>query len=96
MINNISEGMLRSTTKVDPGNMVHHREVSQQKLAQVKENRPVENSESGTKTESRDARDKESSRFMQVENTMVFEKYDKNGDVILRIPPLTKPVNKMA
>ena len=96
MINNISEGMLRSTTKVDPSNMIHEKEVSQQKLEQAKENRPVENSESGAKPESRDAHDDESSRFMRVENTMVFEKYNRNGDVILRIPPLTKPVNQMA
>jgi len=96
MINNISEGMLRSTTKVDPSNMIHEKEVSQQKLEQAKENRPVENSEAGAKAESREARDDESSRFTRVENAMIFEKYDRNGDVILRIPPLTKPVNQMA
>lgn len=96
MINNISEGMLRTATKVDPSNMIHEKEMGQQKLEQAKENRPVENSESGAKPESRDARDDKSSRFMRVENTMVFEKYDRNGDVILRIPPLTKPVNELA
>lgn len=96
MINNISESMLRSTTKIDPSNVIHNREMGQQKLAQAKENRPVENSESGAKSESRDTRDKESSKFLQVDRTMVFEKYDRNGDVILRIPPLTKPVNEMA
>ena len=96
MINNISEGVLRTTTKVDPSNMIHEKEMGHQKLEQAKENRPVENSESGAKPENRDARDEKSSRFMRVENTMVFEKYDRNGDVILRIPPLTKPVNELA
>lgn len=96
MINNISEGVLRSTSKVDPSHVVHDKETNHQKMEQAKENRPIENSESGAKTESRRDRDKKSSRFLRVENTMVFEKYDRNGDVILRIPPLTKPVNEMA
>lgn len=91
MINTISEGMLRSTTKIDPSNMIHEKETSQQKVEQAKENRPVENSESGAKPEKQNPRDAESSKFMWVENTMVFEKYDRNGDVILRIPLLTKP-----
>ena len=96
MINNVSEGLLRSTTKVDPNAVVHDRALSQEKVEQAKENRPVENTEAGVKTEAENADDKGSSKFMQVQKTMVFEKYNKNGDVILRIPPSAKPVNEIA
>jgi hypothetical protein len=96
MINNISEGVLRSTSKVDPNHVIHEKETNHQKLEQVKENRPVENSESSAKSESREARDKKSYKFVQVENHMVFEKYNSNGDVVLRIPPSSKPINEMA
>ena len=96
MINNVSEGVLRSTTKVDPNVAVLEREASQEKTERVKENRPIEETEAGVKAETKNAEERASSKFMLDKNKMVFEKYDKNGEVVLRIPPSSKPVNEIA
>lgn len=95
MINNISESVMRSTTKVDPNTVIHDKEMEQQKVEGAKQDRPVENSEAGGEAETKNSEDQGSSKFMQIERTMVFEKYDRNGDVILRIPPSSKPVNEL-
>jgi hypothetical protein len=95
MINHISEGLLRSTTKVDPNAVVQDRELLQHKVEQARQDRPVENAEGGDRAETRGEDSKGTSKYTQVEDTMVFEKYDKNGDLILRIPPSEKPVNKI-
>lgn len=90
MINNISEGALRVATKIDPSSVIHEKEAYQQTSNEVREARPVEQAGEGTKTETRDAKkDESSSKFLQENKTMVFEKYDKNGDLVLRIPPST-------
>ena len=96
MINNVSESALRSTTKVDPSVAVLDREVSQEKTERIKENRPIESAEAGVKAEAENAEEQRSSKFTLVQNKMVFEKYDKNGEVILRVPPSSKPVNEIA
>lgn len=96
MIENIGESMLRSTTRVDPSNVVHDKEMNQQKAEQAREARPIEDSNAGAKTEDRKAEEEKSAKFTQVEKTLVFEKYDRNGEVILRIPPMTKPVDQLA
>lgn len=97
MINNISEGTLRVATKIDPSTAIHDKEVHQQKEKQVAEARPVEASDAGQQTRKKNAReDQGSSRFLRSDRQMVFEKYDKNGDLVLRIPPSLVPVDKMA
>ena len=97
MINNISESALRVATKVDPSGAIHDREASQQKAKEIREARPVEESEQSGQAKSKDQRkDEGSSRYLLEERHVVFEKYDKNGDLVLRIPPSQTPVNTVA
>lgn len=96
MINNISEGALRVASKIDPSGAIHEKEVNQQKATEVREARPVEKSDQGNKAEARNAKeDKTTSKFRKDDRHMVFEKYDRNGDLILRIPPSLTPVDKV-
>jgi hypothetical protein len=96
MINNISEGELRSTAKIDPSGSVHEKQVTQQKAEEVQQQRPVENTDSGGKSESRKWQDGDTSKYLLEDKTIVFEKYDRNGELILRVPPSFKPVDERA
>ncbi|MGD9366058.1 MAG: hypothetical protein PVH87_10195 [Desulfobacteraceae bacterium] len=96
MINNISEGALRVASKIDPSGAIHEKEVNQQKAREIREARPVEKSDQGNKAEARNTKEDETTgKFRQDDRHMVFEKYDKNGDLILRIPPSLTPVDKV-
>lgn len=101
MIENVSnEGPLRAVTKIDPGGTIQSREESRQQTAEARQVRPVENSEAGNKT---NAKNKDSekektdkSKYVVEDNTLVFEKYNKKGDLIYRLPPDYKPVDEHA
>ena len=96
MINNISEGALRVASKIDPSGAVHDKEVLQQKAREMSEARPVEASEAGGQAQKKDTQPKDqgTSRYLLADRQMVFEKYDRNGDLILRIPPSMNPVDE--
>ena len=97
MINNISESTLRIASKVDPSGAIHDKEASQQKAKEILEARPVEKSEPGGGAEKKDPKkDEGSSKYLLEERRVVFEKYDENGDLILRIPSSETPVNTLA
>lgn len=97
MINNISEGALRVASKIDPSGAIHEKEVNQQKAKEIRDARPVEKSDQGNRAEARKAKEDESTgKFLLDDKHMVFEKYDKNGDLILRIPPSLTPVDELA
>jgi hypothetical protein len=96
MINNISEGAMRVASKIDPSGAIHEKEVNQQKAKEVREARPIEKSENGNKAEAQDAKkDQSTGRFLVNDKRVVFEKYDENGDLVLRIPPSQTPVDKV-
>ncbi len=96
MINNISEGALRTVIKIDPGGVIHDKEVSQQKAEEARQARPVEKSAASGQAETENAENGNSSKYVVDDNQLVFEKYDKNGDLILRIPPSYRPVSERA
>ena len=96
MINNISEGALRVASKIDPSSVIHEREVSQQKAKEIRDARPVEKSDGGTQAQAKKTqKEKGSEKFLFEDKHMVFEKYDKNGELILRLPPSEKPIDQV-
>jgi hypothetical protein len=95
MINNISEAPLRMAAKVDSGGAIQEKQVNVQKAEEIRQVRPVEKSEAGGKSEKKKAKTEEdTSKYVVDNNQVVFEKYDSNGDLILRIPPSYKPVDE--
>jgi hypothetical protein len=93
MINTISEGPARAAAKVDPVDAIHERQVVQQQSERLREARSVVKADGGNQTMGRD-REKEESRYVVEDRKVVFEKYDKNGDLVLRIPSSHKPVSQ--
>ena len=96
MINNISELALRVATKIDPGTDIRDKEVHQQKAKEIQQARPVEKSESGDSAEAKLQQQAEKDVFKYADGSrqLVYEKYNKNGDLILRIPPSNTPVDE--
>jgi hypothetical protein len=96
MINSISEGTLRTAIKTDPSEAIHDRQVHQAKSEEIRKARPIENTESGSKTGSKSSQQEPTSKYLLDENTVVFEKYNKSGEVLYRLPPKYKPVDERA
>lgn len=96
MISNINESSLRAAVKIDPGETVHGREASQQQAAEARQIRPIENSGAGDKADAKTNQKKDQSKYVVEDNTLVFEKYNQKGDLILRLPPDYKPVDERA
>jgi hypothetical protein len=96
MINNISEGALRVATKIDPSGAIHEKEVNQQKANHIREARPVEKTGQGNQADAHNAeKDQTTGKYLLNDKRVVFEKYDRNGDLILRIPPSQTPVDEV-
>ena len=93
MINTISEGTMRTAVKIDPGEAIHDRQINQAKSDEIRKARPVENMESGSKAGSKTQKEP-SSRYLMEENRVVFEKYNKDGELLYRLPPKHKPVDE--
>lgn len=96
MINNISEGSFRNISKLETSGPTQEKELNLQKTEQVRQVRPIEKTESGARNEKKRGKKEPSSKYVVNENKLVFEKYDKNGDLILRLPPSRKPVDQRA
>lgn len=94
MINNISEGPLRAATKIDPGTAIHDKQAVEDKVEQLRQARPVEDTESSDKAKQQKDSDQDSSKYLLEDKTIVFEKYNKDGDLVYRIPPSYKPVDE--
>lgn len=96
MINTISEGTLRTTAKIDPGGSIHEKQVTQQKAEQVRQQRPVENMDAGQKSESHKEQENDTTKYLLEDKTLVFEKYNEDGDLVYRVPPSHRPVDERA
>ncbi len=97
MINNISEATVRVASKIDPSGAIHEREVNQQEAKAMSEARPVEKSEESNPSEADNSQNKKGSTQYSVDDDrLVFEKYNKKGDLVLRLPPSKTPVDQKA
>lgn len=96
MLDTIGDSSIRFTTKSDNNLAVEDKDVTNQRIDKIREERPVEKSDEGTKTDLEQDKNNKNSKYQLEENKIVFEKYNKNGEVILRIPPAQKPVDEIA
>ncbi len=95
MLESIGESNVRMTSRVDHNHAVEDRNVAElQKTEKVVEERPVENTGESTKSEA--DTEQTTSGYNSDENGVYFEKYDKQGNVIIRVPPEQKPIDELA
>jgi len=96
MIDQINEGSLRTAVKIESIGSAYDKQTAQQQAAEARQVRPVENSEAGGKTDSKTAQKEDQTKYVMEDDTLVFEKYNQKGDLILRLPPDYKPVDEHA
>lgn len=94
MLESIGESAVRMTTRVEHNHAVGDRDVTLQKAEKVIEERPIESAEESTKPES--DTEQKTSGYNSDESGVYFEKYDKQGNVIFRVPPEQKPIDEHA
>jgi hypothetical protein len=88
MINAIGEASIQQTLRTNHNNFVYDKEVTEQKATQAIKERPVEKTDDSPRSEM----DKQRKDMVKTRNTIedgkvIFEKYDKDGKIIQRIPP---------
>jgi len=94
MLNSIGESVVRTTTKMDNNLAVENKDVSLAKAEKTVEERPIESSDGSAKTEPE--KERKATSFNMDEKGVFFEKYDKKGNVVLRVPPEKKPIDELA
>ncbi len=95
MLNSIGENEIRGSSRTEPATVAADETRTQKQAEEVRQSRPVEKSEAGQKSKTDDKK-KESSKYKLEETKIIFEKYNKNGDLIIRIPPSHKSVDQKA
>lgn len=94
MINKISEAPLRAVMKTDPIGPIHDQEMNRQRAEAQRETRAVESSSQSDAAGSQQTEDKPESKYLEEGSKVVFEKYNKAGDVIYRLPPSETPIDE--
>lgn len=89
----------RAVESAQQGAEAKHKAAAE-KEAKVKENRPVDTTQKRVEAKKEAAAEKEeevkkSSAHTFEDGRIIYEKYNNNGDVILRLPPAKKPVDEL-
>jgi hypothetical protein len=88
MINAIGEASIQPIMRANHNNVVYDKEIIEQKATQVMQKRPVEKTDDSPKSKMDTQRqDMSKTRNTIEDGKVIFEKYDKDGKLIQRIPP---------
>ncbi len=92
MLESIGETTIKAAIRVDNNTLAENKQLNMQKTEKLKRERPVEKSEESRKSETASSEtdfneNTSTTKFNLEEKRIVFEKYDKNGQLIHRIPP---------
>jgi len=94
MLDTIGESAVRTTVRTDNNLAVENRDITLKKVEKVVEERPIESPQESEKPESDNG--EKSGRYNTDDEGVFFEKYDKNGNVVYRLPPEQKPIDERA
>ena len=94
MLDTIGESAVRTTTRADNNLAVETKDVDLKKVEKAVEERPIESAQESAKPESDTG--KKTGRYDVDDGGVYYEKYDKKGNVVLRLPPEQKPIDELA
>jgi hypothetical protein len=94
MLDTIGESAVRTTTRTDNNLAVENRDITLKKVEKAVEERPIESPQESEKTESDNG--EKTGSYNTDDGGVFFEKYDKNGNVVYRLPPEQKPIDERA
>jgi hypothetical protein len=94
MLDTIGESAVRMTTRTDNNLAVENKDIALKQVEKTVEERPVEESQESAKPD--EETEDSSSGYDVDDGGIYFEKYDKQGNVIFRVPPEQKPIDEHA
>ena len=96
MINAIGDAAVQQTIRMGHHHALNDKTVAEQEAAQVRDQRPVENSDSSAKPDMNLQHDNTTTRHEIVDGRVIFERYNSEGRLIQRVPPGYVPFGEMA
>ncbi|NNF99580.1 MAG: hypothetical protein HKM93_09400 [Desulfobacteraceae bacterium] len=96
MFDSIGETAIRNVPRPESGLAASEKVASIEKKDRLRADRPIEKSGTGNKSEMSTQQQEPSSKYKIEDKRLVFEKYDKNGQLILSIPPKYSPIDENA
>jgi hypothetical protein len=97
MLETIGESTVRMTTRTDNNLAVENRDTALKQAERQVVERPIETSQESAQTElNNEEKDAKSGSYNVDDDGIFFEKYDKDGNVIFRVPPEQKPIDERA
>jgi hypothetical protein len=98
MFDPIGEPNVRTVIRPEPNIEINERESQIQQERKTNELRSIEKSENSAeiKKEKDEQENQRSAKYRQDGKKIIYEKYDKNGEIIFRIPPKEKPLDELA
>ena len=88
MIEGIGEAAVQQTTRADHNQDVTAQDFATQKTFKQAGERKVEGTEAQTESGSDPFENAETTKYAIEDKTLVIEKYSKNGQLVLRLPPV--------
>ena len=96
MFDSIGQTTVRPTPQHENNQAVNENDISVQRAERLREARAVEKSEKRSKSDFNEQKKEGSAKYKLENNRIIFEKYDRNGEVVFRLPPANKPIDEMA
>jgi hypothetical protein len=96
MFDTIGESTVRTVLRPESVSATTDKQVQVQRAEKLREARPVERGEDSAELKKEAGKKDSSIRYDLDEEAIVFEKYNKNGEVIFRLPPKQNPVDELA
>ena len=94
MLDPLGNVPVRMTTRTDAHQPADYKDIALQKAEKVAEVRPIENATKSANAESGTEQDTDG--YNLDDGAIFYEKYDKNGNVIIRVPQEKKPIDALA
>jgi hypothetical protein len=98
MFDSIGEPNVRAIVRPEPSIAINAKELQAQQEQKVRESRPIEKSENDSKIkdEKKEEEKQQTAKYRQEDDRIIYEKYNKNGELIFRIPPKQNPLDELA
>lgn len=99
MFDPIGEPNVRTVIRPEPNITINEKESQVQREQKLYELRSIEKSENSSKIKKEkdnDQKNQKNAKYRQEDNKIIYEKYDKNGELIFRMPPKKKPLDELA
>ena len=98
MLNAIGESAMQQTVRANYDSETHDQEIAVKKSDQIRENRPIEETEDSSKSEM-NLKEKEDTRrqnSFEENGDIIVEEYNEDGEIVRKIPPGYVLQNEMA